>query len=218
MPKVMLFTDKKNGIPLLWKGLSVSFEEKLALGIIRSDQLDVTNKFAVKKFPSIILTKVNERKPQVYSGEIKYKSLFDWLNIYSEQFVFGGGSSADGAGVAPWLNESVPELFSKSSKDVCLGEDGTLCVILFTDAKPDKNTIDELKNVRRVYDAKGDRAIRFKFMWLNADAHTEWKEKFNHEVNPTVYVFNPGRRKRYLKHEGEINYNGLHDTLENCWR
>jgi hypothetical protein len=93
----------------------------MSLGIARSDQADVTNKFGVKSFPQIVLTKAGERKPQVYSGQLKFQEIFEWVNIYSEQFVYGGGSSADGAGVAPWLNEAVPELFSKSSKDVCLG-------------------------------------------------------------------------------------------------
>jgi len=214
MPKVILFTDKAKGVPLLWKGLSVAFEEKMSLGVARSDQADVTNKFAVKKFPQIVLTKAGERKPNVYTGDLKYQDIFEWINIYSEQFVYGGGSSADGAGVAPWLNEAVPEMFSKSSKDVCLGQEQVLCVILFTDSKPPQDTIDVLKDVRRVYDSKGDRAIQFKFMWLNADSHTEWRTKFSHEVNPTVYVFNPGRRKRYLAHEGPITYDGLFNTLE----
>lgn len=214
MPKVILFTDKAKGVPLLWKGLSVAFEEKMALGVTRSDQADVTNKFAVKKFPYIVLTKAGERKPNVYTGGLKYQDIFEWINIFSEQFVYGGGSSADGAGVAPWLNEAVPEMFSKSAKDVCLGAEQVLCVILFTDAKPGQDTIDVLKDVRRVYDAKGDRAIHFKFMWLNADSHTEWASKFSHDGNPKVYVFNPGRRKRYLQHEGPITYDGLFNTLE----
>jgi len=214
IPKVILFTDKPTGTPLLWKALSVAFEEKMTLGITRSDQSDVTNKFNISKFPQIVLSKAGERKPHVYSGELKYKKLFDWCNIYSEQFVYGGGSSADGAGVAPWLNEAVPELFSKSAKDVCLGHEQTLCVILFADAKPGQETIDALKDVRRVYDLKGDRAVGFKFMWINADSQTDWKEKFTHETNPTVYIFNPGRRKRYLRHEGAINYDGLFNTLE----
>lgn len=155
-----------------------------------------------------------KKKPNVYKGELKFKEIFDWANIFSEQFVYGGGSSADGAGVAPWLNEAVPEMFSKSAKDVCLGAEGALCVILFTDAKPSKETIDTLKDVRRVYDAKTDRAVQFKFMWLNADAHGDWRSKFNHESNPSIYILNPGRRKRYMKHEGDISYDGLHNTLE----
>merc|ERR1712084_27066 len=95
-----------------------------------------------------------------------------------------------------------------------MGTEGALCVILFGDEKPDKSTVDVLKDVRRVYDAKTDRAVVFKFMWLNADKEDDWAGKFKHEAHPAVYVFNPGRRKRYLRHEGEISYDGLYNTLE----
>jgi len=118
IPKVILFTDKEN-TPMLWKGVSIRFEEKITFGIARKSQSDVVGKFSVKKFPSIILQKTGDRKPHIYDGPIKFKDIFEWCNIFSEQFVFGGGSSADGAGVAPWLNEAVPELNSKSAKDVC---------------------------------------------------------------------------------------------------
>ena len=80
---------------------------------------------------------------------------------------------------------------------------------MFSDEKPDKNTIDMLKDVRRVYDAKTDRAILFKFMWLNADKEVHWAQKFKHESNPAIYVMNPGRRKRYLTHEGDMSYDSL---------
>ena len=199
---------------MLWKGLSVKFEEKMSFGISRKSQVDVSSKFSVKKFPTIVLQKTGDRKPHVYDGPIKFKNIFEWVNVHSEQFVFGGGSSADGSGIAPWLNEAVPEMFGKSSKDVCLGAEGALCVILFGDEKPDKLTVDVLKDVRRVYDAKTDRAVHFKFMWLNANKEDDWATKFRHESHPAVYVFNPGRRKRYLRHEGEISYEGLYNTLE----
>ena len=121
VPKVYLFTDKKTGVPLMWKAMSLAFENKMALSIVRSDQKDVVQKFNIKKFPTILLTKASDRKPFIYDGDLKYIDIFEWCNIYSEQFVFGGGSSAEGSGAAPWLNEAVPELFNKSAKDVCLG-------------------------------------------------------------------------------------------------
>jgi len=37
VPKVFLFTDKK-GMPLVFKGLSVAFENKLFFGIIRNEE------------------------------------------------------------------------------------------------------------------------------------------------------------------------------------
>lgn len=73
VPKVFLFTDKKEGVPLMWKALSVSFSEKLSLGIVRSNQADVCHEYGVKKFPTVLLTKANEKRPLVYSKEFNYQ-------------------------------------------------------------------------------------------------------------------------------------------------
>jgi len=40
-----------------------------------------------------MVIKVTERKPIIYDGDIKYNNIFEFLNIYSETFVTGGGSS-----------------------------------------------------------------------------------------------------------------------------
>jgi len=92
VPKVLLFTDKK-GIPIIYKGLSLTFEKKLFFGIVRSTDKDLLDKYKVKNTPSILVVKANEKKPQVYKGSIKFNEIFEFLNIYSEAFVAGGGSS-----------------------------------------------------------------------------------------------------------------------------
>lgn len=92
VPKVFLFTDKKN-VPLILRALSISFENKLFFGIVRESEQAVLKRYNVKQFPKIIVVKATERKPIVYDGEMNYGSIFDFLNIYSETFVAGGGSS-----------------------------------------------------------------------------------------------------------------------------
>jgi thiol-disulfide isomerase/thioredoxin len=67
VPKVLLFTDKK-GVPMIYKGLSVAFEKKLNFGIVRSTDDILVQKYAVKKFPSIIVIKTGEKKPINYNG------------------------------------------------------------------------------------------------------------------------------------------------------
>jgi len=62
VPKAFLFTDKK-GVPMIYKGLSVSFENKLFFGIIRSDDEILVDRYSIKKFPSIIVVKTTEKKP-----------------------------------------------------------------------------------------------------------------------------------------------------------
>ncbi len=55
----------------------------------------------------------------------------------------GGGSSLDSSATKEWMTEVFPEMYDKSAKDICLGNEGTLCVILLTTQKPAK----EMKDV-----------------------------------------------------------------------
>jgi len=41
--------------------------------------------------------KTTEKKPYIYKGEMKFTPIFDFLNVFSEVFVPGGGSSQDTA-------------------------------------------------------------------------------------------------------------------------
>lgn len=51
---------------------------------------------------------------------MKFQPIFQYLNIFSEVFVPGGGSSQDSAATKVWLTEVVPELNIKSANDICL--------------------------------------------------------------------------------------------------
>jgi hypothetical protein len=46
----------------------------------------------------------------LYTGELKFKPMFEFLNVFSEVFVPGGGSASDSAATKYWLTELVPEL------------------------------------------------------------------------------------------------------------
>jgi hypothetical protein len=46
--------------------------------------------------------------------------MFEFLNIYSEAFVPGGGSSSDSTATKSWLTEIVPEMTRFSANDICL--------------------------------------------------------------------------------------------------
>lgn len=119
VPKVLLFTDKK-GIPTIYKGLSVAFEKKLFFGIVRSEEKSLMDRYNIKSVPKIIVVKSTEKKPNVYNGEIKFMNIHDFLNIYSEVYVPGGGSTQDSAATKIWLTEIVPEMNMKSANDICL--------------------------------------------------------------------------------------------------
>jgi len=207
VPKVLLFTDKK-GIPLLFKALSTAFEKKLFFGIVRNDQQEVFDEYAVKGTPQIIVVRSTERKPIVYSGELKFQALFDFLNVYSEAFV-AGGENMDAS--KPWLKELVPELSSKSANDVCFKTEGGLCVIIVSKGTPEKHVVDVIEEVQR--SSKGATS-NYRFMWLNADVQTEFTTLFNVQEYPKVVVLSPGKRKKFLIHEGEIEASKLENTFE----
>lgn len=50
VPKVLLFTDKK-AIPIMFKALSVAFENKLFFGIVKAEDSEMVKRYNVKTFP-----------------------------------------------------------------------------------------------------------------------------------------------------------------------
>jgi hypothetical protein len=41
-------------------------------------------------------------------------------------------------------------------------------------------------------------------MWLNASLEKKWGELFGYGGQDKVVILNPGKRKRFTEHEGEI--------------
>ncbi len=184
--------------------------------MVHSSESILIKRYRVTDFPKIVIIKATERKPIPYKGQMKYHNIFEFLNIYSETFVAGGGSSVDSPATKSWLNEVVPELNDKSYQDICFSLKKTLCVIyLSTDQVPDEH-IDVLKVMNSKYDPKLKRGLKFSFMWLDAQIELEWLKTFGitSEDLPKVVILNPGKRKRYLKHTQEITVEGLEYTLD----
>ncbi len=128
----------------------------------------MVTKYTVKKFPSLVVVKTGEKKPFIYAGkEFNFRDIFEFLNVYSEVFVPGGGSSLDSSATKEWMTETFPEMNGKSAKDICLGNEGTLCVILLTNNKPSKELKDQFEQLNLKFETKLDRGVHFKFMWLN---------------------------------------------------
>ncbi len=60
---------------------------------MRSSEEIVMDRYGIKDVPSLLLVKTGENKPKKYNGELKFKPIFEFFNVYSEAFVAGGGSS-----------------------------------------------------------------------------------------------------------------------------
>ena len=102
----------------------------------------------------------------------------------------------------------------KSSRDICLATEGTLCVILITIQSPTKTLKDEFESLNAKYDRKIERGSKYKFMWLNGAVEKAWASMFGHDGNDKVVVLNPGKRRRFTPHEGPITKDAISMTLE----
>ena len=51
-------------------------------------------------------------------------------------------------------------------------------------------------------------------MWLNTGIEKSWGELFKYDNKDKVVVLNPGKRRRYTEHEGEINKDAISATLD----
>lgn len=218
-PKVLLFTDKK-GTPVLYKALSSHFDKTLLFGLIRDSEQRLVAKYKVKNYPAIYLIKDNESKAQKYEGtDFSYQAIFDFINIYSETFVFrNSDEEVKSSASKPWLNEKVPQFTSDSANDICLKKESALCVIyIVKDAASKSNEVSEqLYSTGQSFASKISRGVNFYFMWLDASAEPDFFKVFNIESEnlPKVVILNPGKRKRFLVHDKDITEGDISATLD----
>jgi thioredoxin-like negative regulator of GroEL len=205
VPKCLLFTDKP-GFPLIYKALSIAFDQKIFLGIIRKEEADLFERYGVKKTPQILLVKPTEKKTIPYKGEIKYGPIFDFLNVYTETFV-PGGEKLDSD--KPWSRETLPELTSKSSNDICFSHDGGFCAIYLSEAAPDQSKISVIEEI-----LKDNKENNFKYMWLNVSTQKKFAGIFGVEKYPQFVIYSHGKRKKFLVHEGEYTAKSIRETLD----
>lgn len=105
-------------------------------------------------------------------------------------------------------------MHAKSARDICLGTESTLCVILLTNNEPSKDVKGHFEALNSKFDNKLDRGAKFKFMWLNVSLESKWGEIFKYENQDKVVILNPGKRKRYTDHDGDITKDAISMTLD----
>jgi hypothetical protein len=63
VPKVVLFTDKKKGVPTLFKALANNLEGKMFFAVARKEEdSDLAKKYDITNYPTIIMIKATEKK------------------------------------------------------------------------------------------------------------------------------------------------------------
>ena len=218
-PKVLLFTDKK-GTPAIYKALSSHFDKTLLFGLIRDSEQGLVAKYKVKTYPAVFMINNKDAKPFKYDGkDFSYQAIFDWINIYSETFVFRTGEEeVKSSASKPWLNDKVPQLALDSADDICLKKEGALCVIYVVKSAAEKNSevAEQLYQTGQSFASKISRGISFYFMWLDATQEQKFAGMFGIAENdlPKVVILNPGKRKRYLVHNGDTSESSISATLD----
>lgn len=214
-PKVMLFSNK-NKPPTIFKALSSEtvFKRTVKFGFVQESEADIVSKFKVKKFPSFVMQRGSKGETKEhYKGEMTFASLQEWINLFSES---GMGDKVAGAGkeeesieeAKPWLVQEVPELTGKSSNDICMKGEG-LCVIYLKAGDLSSKETDMLTGLSKKFTSQlSDRGAKMKWMWMNTDVESAYKELFEPDQLPSAVVFNPHKRLRFNKmdhgEDGEV--------------
>ena len=179
--------------------------------MVKAEEEELVKKYKVKSFPSFQILKHGEKTPIVYDGDdFSYNSLFEFINTYSETFVFNQVEEpVESRASRSWLSEPVPFLSKESANDICLKKDGVLCVIYVVPeaAQSDRNVLQALDHVQAAFTSKIERGITFNFMRLDVSVESEFSSVFNFEEGevPGIVVLNPGKKKRFLKSEYELS-------------
>eukprot|EP00922_Rhytidocystis_sp_ex-Travisia-forbesii_P019733 GHVS01029150.1.p1 GENE.GHVS01029150.1~~GHVS01029150.1.p1 ORF type:complete len:465 (-),score=67.09 GHVS01029150.1:250-1644(-) len=213
VPKVLFFSSKPNPA-VLFKAISNAFESKLHFGYV--DSSNPANEVLLSRWsitssqlPRVVLLKHDSKQPLIFKDkEITFPKLFEWLNVFAETFVLGGGFSdhppVDLTLTKPWLAERVPEVTTASHQDVCFSKSAKskgLCVIYLKAGRPlsaEETIMLELLSEQFTSHLAG-RGATFRWMWMDLSLETGFGELFevSEESIPSVVVFNPHKRLRF---------------------
>jgi len=106
-PKVLLFTDKQK-VPIVFRALSTYFDKTLEFGMVKKEEESLAAKYKVTKYPAFFILKNGEKAPIRYEDDdFSYAALFEFINTYSETFVFKqttGDDAVESKATRPWLS------------------------------------------------------------------------------------------------------------------
>ena len=87
--KVILFTNKKSS-PLMYRGLSGYFYDRLALGIVYESEKNLCKKLGIKKFPTIMVIQtieddviIDDPNTIFYEGKMETENIVTFLEKYA---------------------------------------------------------------------------------------------------------------------------------------
>lgn len=228
-PKFILFSDKDKPA-FMYKAMSadIVMRRTLKFGYTNDDALKEKFSKAIGKKgqgkPTLVSFKGEGGKQQEkYTGKMEFHLMKAWVNNFVES---GMGDKVQGAGgvqddtpleeAKPWLVQDIPELTQASHKDVCFKGEG-LCVMYLREGKIDGSDESMLKTLQSAHTSQlSGRGTVFKWMWMDMDVESEFKDLFDPPALPSVVVFNPHKRLRFTKPDSEdaVTESGINGLIE----
>jgi len=170
----------------------------------------------VKSFPKIMARDIY-KKTHFYEGEMKYKSIMDFVNRFQETFFrVGEESTPNEEPKKPWMTEKFPEYTKESAGTLCFNVDGALCVLIINKEKPSENIQNIMNSIQNWLNPKISRGIKYKFGWINSSTQNGMITSLglNKDDGPKLVLINRGTRKRFHLFEGEINEDNLQKMFD----
>ena len=148
-----------------------------------------------------------DKKTKFYEGEMRYRLIMDFVNVYQETFFrVGEESTPNEEPKKPWMTEKFPEYTKESAGTLCFNVDGALCVLVIDKEKPSENIQNIMNSIQNYLNPKISRGIKYKFGWINSSTQNSIMNAFglNKGDGPKLVLINRGTRKRFHLYDGEI--------------
>ena len=142
-----------------------------------------------------------DKKTKFYEGEMRYRSIMDFCNIYQETFFkVGEESTPNEEPKKPWMTE----------------KDGALCVLIINKEKPDDKIQNIMNSIQNWLNPKISRGIKYKFGWINSSTQNGMMTSLglNKGEGPKLVLINRGTRKRFHIYDGEITEDNLQKMFD----
>lgn len=230
-PKIMLFS-KQDKPAWVYKALSSEGVLRRTLKFGFTSDESIFKKYQKimgkkTKLPALGMFKNHGKDGEKFKAKGKdgfnFRDMKEWANTFSES---GMGDKVAGAGgqevdapleeSKPWLVQDIPELTQASHRDVCFKNEG-LCVIYLTDGKISDSETEMLKGLQSQHTSQlSGRGTVLKWMWMDMATETKFKDLFSPPATPGVVVFNPHKRLRFTKPDGEdpITESGINALID----
>ena len=115
------------------------------------------------------MAKEVDKKTKFYEGEMKYRQIMDFCNVYQKTFFrVGEESTPNEEPKKPQMTERFPEYTKESAEALCFNVDGDLCILISNKEKPSDEIQNIMFSIQNWLSPKISRGMKNKFGWMNS--------------------------------------------------